>query len=120
MFSRGSSPLVQSLLNRWLFQPAGIHLVTRSPGLYHTVPADVFGSIPVCMGLPGWQVGADENFPPLPRNTDRPRPSDNRFRLPDNCPRLPDARPCMSSDRPPQPPRYFEDGGLDPANRSGG
>src|SRR5258706_11769455 len=118
MLSLGSYPTVQSLLTSWLFQPAGIHLVTHSPGLYHAVPATVFGSIPVCLGLPGWKVGADENFPPLPCNTAIPRPSDNRFHLPDSRPRLPDARPRLSGARP--PPRYFQDGGLDPSNRSGG
>ncbi len=118
MLTLGSYPLVQSLLSSWLFQPAGIYLVSRSPGLYHTVTSDVVGSVPVCLGLPGWKVGADENFPPLPRSTDRPRPSDNRFFLPDSRPRLPDARPRLSGARP--PPRYFEDGGLDPSNRGGG
>src|SRR5258706_4551007 len=117
MLSLGSYPMVQSLLTSWLFQPSGIHLVTHSPGLYHAVSADAFGSIPVCLGLPGWKVGADENFPPLPRNSTPPRPSDNNFRLPDIRPRLPDARPRLSGGRP--PPRYFEDGCMDPSNRSG-
>src|SRR5258706_5756222 len=95
----GSYPLVQSLLTSWLFQPAGISLVSHTSGLYHAVSANVAGSIPFCLGLPGWKVGADENFPPLPRNTNRPCPSDN----------------CPS-----RPPRYFEDGSMDPSNRGGG
>src|SRR5258706_13785451 len=118
MLSLGSYPPLKSLLSSWLFQPAGIHLVTHSPGIYHAVPTDVFGSVPVCLGLPGWKVGADEAFPPLPRNSAPPRPSDNNFRLPDTRPRLPDTRPRLSGGRP--PPRYFEDGGMDPSNRSGG
>src|SRR5258706_11254978 len=43
MLSLGSYPLVRSLLNSWLFQPTGIHLVTSSPGPYHPAPPDVFG-----------------------------------------------------------------------------
>ncbi len=96
MLTLGSYLLVQSLLNSWLFQPHGIHLVAHSPGLYHAVSADILDSVPFCLGLPGWKVGADESFPPLPRNSNPPRLSDNR---------------------PPRPPRYFEDGRLDPSNR---
>ncbi len=99
MLTLGSYPSVQSLLNSWLFQPTGIYLVPRSPGLYHAESADIVSSIPFCLGLPGWKVGADENFPPLLRNTNRPRFSDNR---------------------PPRPPRYFEDGRMDPSNCGGG
>src|SRR5258706_515590 len=47
-----------------------------------------------------------------------PRPFDTHFPLPDVRPRLPDARPRISGGRP--PPHYFEDGGLDPSNHSGG
>ncbi len=99
MLTLGSYPLVQSLLNSWLFQPHGVHLAARSPGLYHAVPADFPDSVPFCLGLPGWKVGADDGFPPLPRNSNPPRFSDNR---------------------PPRPPCYFEDGRLDPSNRGGG
>ncbi len=107
MLSLGSYPLVQSLLNSWLFQPSGIHLVARSPGLYHAVSADVLDSVPFCLGLPGWKVGADDGFPPLPRNTNHPCLSDNH------------PPPRFSDNPPPRPPRYFEDGRLDPSNRSG-
>src|SRR5258706_1585059 len=100
MLTLGSYPQVSSLMNSWLFQPAGIHLIPRSPGLYHAVSSDVVGSVPFCLGLPGWKVGADETFLPLPRNTNRPRMSDNR--------------------PPTRPPRYFEDSAMDPSNRSSG
>jgi len=88
-----------AMLTSWLFQPAGISLVPCTPGLYHAVSANVASSIPFCLGLPSWKVGVDENFPPLPCNTNRPRPSDNRLS---------------------RPPRYFEDGSMDPSNRGGG
>ncbi len=82
MLTLGSYPLVQSLLNSWLFQPPGVHLIAHSPGLYHAVSADVVGSIPFCLGLPRWKVGADGDFPPLPCNalTNPPCFSDNRPR----------------------------------------
>src|SRR5258706_7301988 len=95
MLTLGSYLLVQSLLNSWLFQPSGIHLVACSPGLYHAVSTDVIDSVPFCLGLPRWKVGADGGFPPLPRNTNHPHFSDNR---------------------PPRPPWYFEDGHMDPSN----
>src|SRR5258706_6335256 len=79
MLSLGSYPMVQSLLTSWLFQPAGIHLVTHSPGLYHAVSTNTFGSVPVCLGLPDWRVGADEPFPPLHCNFAPSRPSDTAF-----------------------------------------
>src|SRR5258706_7799135 len=72
MLALGSYPLVLSLLNSWLFQPPGVHLIARSPGLYHAMSADVVGSVPFCLGLPGWRVGADGDFPPLPCNTNPP------------------------------------------------
>ncbi len=98
MMTLGSYPLVQSLLNSWLFQPVAVHLVAHSPGLYHAVPTNTPDSIPFCLGLPGWKVGADEGFPPLPRNTNHP---------------------CPSNNRPLCPPRYFEDRRMDPSNHGG-
>jgi len=103
MLTLGSYPLIQSLLNSWLFQPPGVHLVARSPGLYHAVSADIIGSVPFCLGLPRWRVGADENFPPLPHNINPPRFSDNRPPRPFGV----------------NPPRYFEDSRQDPSHRGG-
>ena len=110
MVSLGSYPTVDSLLNSWLFNPSSIYLIPQEVGLFHAVNSPTKESIPVTLCNGDWQVGADNDFPQLPRhprhnmgpprgpppryfetNTRGPRPSDNSNRPP----RL-DTRPTTS------------------------
>ena len=111
MLQLGSYPTVDSLLNSWLFNPSSVHLVPQRVGLFHAVTCPTNASIPVALCNGDWNVGADDEFPRLPRlprhdmgppptrprgpppryfdiDPRGPRPSDNSYRPPRH-----DARP---------------------------
>ena len=118
MLQLGSYPTVNALLNSWLFNPSSVHLVPQRVGLFHAVTFPTDTSIPVTLCNGDWNVGADDGFPRLPRNTrydmgpppmrpwgPAPRYFDNEPRGPapryfDNESRGP--RPSDNSARPPR------------------
>ena len=89
MLQLGSYPTVNTLLNCWLFNPSHVHLIPQNVGLFHAVNAPISASIPITLCNGDWNVGADEEFPRLPRH---PR---NDMGPPITYPRGP-------------PPRYFD------------
>ena len=89
MTSLGSYPTVDALLSNWLFDPSSIHLTPQRIGLFHATDSPVTGSIPIALCNSDWNVGADNEFPRLPRH---PR---NEMGPPHVHPRGP-------------PPRYFD------------
>ena len=68
MLQLGSYPTVNALLNSWLFNPSSIYLIPQRIGLFHAVDSPTETSIPVTMCNGDWNVGADEEFPRLPRH----------------------------------------------------
>ena len=68
MLSLGSYPTVNALLSSWIFNPSSVHLVPQEVGLFHAVNSPVAGSIPVTLCNGDWRVGADNDFPRLPRH----------------------------------------------------
>ena len=88
MLQLGSYPTVSALLSNWLFDPSPIHLVPQRIGLFHAVTTPQANSIPVTLCNGDWNVGADNDFPRLPRNRYDMGPPPVRPRGP--------------------PPRYFE------------
>ena len=89
MLHLGSYPTVTALLGNWLFDPSTVHLVPQRIGLFHAVTSPQAGSIPIALCNGDWNVGADNDFPRLPRH---PR---NEMGPPPMHPRGP-------------PPRYFD------------
>ena len=69
MLQLGSYPTVDALLNSWLFSPSSVHLIPQRVGLFHAVTQPTNSSIPVTLCNGDWNVGADNDFPRLPRNT---------------------------------------------------
>ena len=105
MLQLGSYPTVHALLNSWLFNPSSVHLVPQRVGLFHAVSSPTESSIPVTLCNGDWNVGADEDFPRLPRHARydmgpppiHPRGPPPRYY--DSAPRGP--RPSDNSNRPP-------------------
>ena len=106
MLSLGSYPTVTALLSNWLFDPSSVHLVPQRVGLFHAVLTPTESSIPIALCNGDWNVGADEDYPRLPRITRHdmgPPPVHHRGPPPryyDNAPRGP--RPSDNSNRPPR------------------
>ena len=113
MLNLGSYPTVTSLLNSWLFDPSSIHLVPQRVGLFHAVTSPTESSIPIALCNGDWNVGADNDFPRLPRHPrgdmgpPPPRPRGPPPRYFDIDPRGP--RPSDNASR---PPRYLASRGL--------
>ena len=106
MLQLGSYPTVNALLGSWLFNPSTVHLVPQRVGLFHAVSDPTASSIPVTLCNGDWNVGADDEYPRLPRSNRydmgpppvRPRgPAPRYF---DNDTRGP--RPSDNSSRPPR------------------
>ena len=106
MLQLGSYPTVNALLNSWLFSPSKVHLIPQRVGLFHAVDSPTETSIPVTLCNGDWNVGADHDFPYLPRhprNDMGPPPARPRGPPPryfDNDPRGP--RPSDNTSRPPR------------------
>ena len=107
MLCLGSYPTVTALLNSWLFSPSSIHLIPQRVGLFHAVTSPTESSIPITLCNGDWNVGADNDFPRLPRhprNDMGPPPPRNRG----PAPRYFDDDPCgpRQSDNANRPPRH--------------